>query len=119
MRPLRDYAVPVFSIREMDMNKVELGNLYALLAPAAPGRTAAPGADKADFGKILDKTLGAVSAEQSRSEQLQNRYQMGDPKVSLEETMLSMQTANVSFQSLVQVRNRMVSAYHDIMNMQI
>ena len=44
---------------------------------------------------------------------------MGDPAVSLEETMLSIQTANVSFQSLVQVRNRMVSAYHDIMNMQI
>jgi flagellar hook-basal body complex protein FliE len=103
------------------MNKVELGNLYALLAPVAPGKsgTAAVGTDKADFGKILDKTLGAVSAEQNRSDKLQERFQMGDPAVSLEETMLSIQTSNVSFQSLVQVRNRMVSAYHDIMNMQI
>jgi flagellar hook-basal body complex protein FliE len=101
------------------MNKVELGNLYALLAPVAPGKAAAAGVDKAEFGKILDKTLGEVSAEQNRSDKLQDRFQMGDPAVSLEETMLSIQTANVSFQSLVQVRNRMVSAYHDIMNMQI
>jgi flagellar hook-basal body complex protein FliE len=101
------------------MNKVELGNLYALLAPVVPNKAGAAIEGKADFGKILDKTLGAVSAEQSRADQLQQSYQLGDPAVSLEETMLSMQTANISFQSLVQVRNRMVSAYQDIMNMQI
>jgi flagellar hook-basal body complex protein FliE len=105
------------------MNKVELGNLYSLLAPSVKptGNLAAgnvPGG-KVDFGRILDKTLNEVSAEQNRADVLQQKYQLGDPTVSLEETMLSMQTANVSFQSLLQVRNRMVSAYHDVMNMQI
>jgi flagellar hook-basal body complex protein FliE len=101
------------------MNKVELGNLYSLLAPTVKPAAGNLPAGGADFSKILDKTLNDVSAEQSRSEVLQQKYQLGDPTVSLEETMLSMQTANVSFQSLLQVRNRMVSAYHDIMNMQI
>ncbi|MFM9966838.1 MAG: flagellar hook-basal body complex protein FliE [Burkholderiales bacterium] len=107
------------------MNRVELSNLYASLAPIAAGTSSASAAGKtalegkADFGKILDSTLNKVSTEQQRADLLQQRYQLGDPAASLEETMLSMQTANISFQSLVQVRNRMVSAYHDIMNMQI
>jgi len=45
--------------------------------------------------------------------------QLGNPKVSLEETMLAMQKAQVGFQATLHVRNRMVQAYSDIMNMSV
>ena len=50
---------------------------------------------------------------------LARAYESGSKEVALHDVMLSMQKANISFQSAVQVRNRLVSAYHDIMNMQI
>jgi flagellar hook-basal body complex protein FliE len=95
--------------------------LNALLSPTQKMDAAASSrrVQGADFGKILDGALGKVSAEMNRADQLQRSYQLGDKSVSLEETMLASQTASVSFQSLVQVRNRMVQAYHDIMNMQV
>lgn len=71
------------------------------------------------FAQVLTRALDASSAQQAESEQLAARFQLGDASVTLEETMLSMQKANLSFQTLVQVRNRVISAYHDIMNMQV
>ena len=47
------------------------------------------------------------------------RYQAADPTMSLEQVMISLNNANVSFQGLVQTRNRLVQAYQDIMNMQV
>jgi flagellar hook-basal body complex protein FliE len=44
---------------------------------------------------------------------------MGDDKVSLSDTMIEMQKANISFQTTLQVRNKFVQAYNDIMNMQV
>ena len=44
---------------------------------------------------------------------------MGDDKTSLSDVMISMQKANISFQATVQVRNKLVAAYHDMMNMQV
>ena len=82
-------------------------------------KAAAPVAEGADFGSAFKGALDKVSARQSTADQLQRRFQLGDPQVSLEETMLASQSASLSFQALVQVRNRVVSAYQDIMNMQI
>ena len=79
--------------------------------------TAAPGG--VDFGTMLRSTIDKVDAAQSDAATLANRFQMGDSKVSLEDTMVALSKASLSFQELVQVRNRVVSAYHDIMNLQI
>ena len=46
-------------------------------------------------------------------------FQRGDPGVELPQVMLEMQKASVSFRALTEVRNRLVSAYQEIMNMQI
>jgi flagellar hook-basal body complex protein FliE len=45
--------------------------------------------------------------------------QLGNPSVSLEETMVAMQKAQIGFQTALQVRNRMVQSYTEIMNMQV
>ncbi len=71
------------------------------------------------FAAAFSKALDSVNADQVKADAVQRQYQLGDPKVSLEEAMLATQDANISFQALVQVRNRLVSAYHDIMNMQV
>ena len=46
-------------------------------------------------------------------------FAAGDDKVSLSDVMISMQKASIDFQATVQVRNKLVSAYHEIMNMQV
>ncbi|APV51421.1 flagellar hook-basal body complex protein FliE [Betaproteobacteria bacterium GR16-43] len=67
------------------------------------------------FGQALEK----VSATQADAADLAKKVQLDDPNVSLEESVLAMNKAQVSFQALVQVRNRMVQAYHDIFNMPV
>lgn len=86
---------------------------------AAGGATAAAGAKPVDFAAVLKNSLARVDDSQQQAMGLAERFQLGDPKVSLEETMVSLSKANISFQQMVQVRNRVVAAYHDIMNLQI
>lgn len=81
------------------------------------GKNAVPG--KLDFADALKASLNQVNASQLSSQQLGQKFALGDDKVSLSDVMISMQKANISFQTTVQVRNKLVSAYHDIMNMQI
>jgi flagellar hook-basal body complex protein FliE len=71
------------------------------------------------FSGALSTALNAVSASQTDSSKLQREVQMDNPKVSLEETMVSIQKAQIGFQAALHVRNRMVQAYSDIMNMQV
>ena len=75
--------------------------------------------DSADFAQALKASLETVDAAQKSSAELSQRFQVGDPKVTLEETMVAMAKANLSFQQMVQVRNKVISAYHDIMNMPV
>lgn len=85
---------------------------------ASPVQTDGP-AGKADFAQALKSSLDQVNNVQQQSQQLGQRFALGDDKVSLSEVMISMQKASISFQATVQVRNKLVSAYQDIMNMQI
>jgi len=71
------------------------------------------------FSVAFKNALHAVSAAQQHAAHLQNEVQLENPAVSLEETMLAMQKAQVGFQAALHVRNRMVQAYTDIMNMQV
>ena len=74
---------------------------------------------KVDFADALKSSLDQVNQLQQQSDQLGKNFVMGDDKVSLSEVMISMQKANISFQETIQVRNKLVAAYHEIMNMQI
>jgi flagellar hook-basal body complex protein FliE len=50
---------------------------------------------------------------------MQREFSLDNPTVSLEGTMVAMQKSQIGFQAAVQVRNRLLSAYTDIMNMQV
>ena len=72
-----------------------------------------------DFANVLKSSLDGVNQAQRQAESLQQAFVLGDDKVSLSDTMIAMQKANISFQTAVQVRNKVVAAYNDIMNMQV
>ena len=71
------------------------------------------------FAGALKNALGSVSAQQNEATRLQQEVQLENPKVSLEETMVAIQKAQIGFTATLHVRNRMVQAYTDIMNMQV
>lgn len=71
------------------------------------------------FGEALKGAIDSVSQAQNASSELQKRFQMEDPTANLEQVMVQMNRSQVAFQAAVTVRNRLVSAYTDIMNMQV
>ena len=86
---------------------------------AAAQQPAAPAGVDSGFAANFKTALKTVSQAQNEASQLQTQVQLGNPKVSLEETMLAMQKAQIGFQATLHVRNRMVQAYTDIMNMSV
>lgn len=76
-------------------------------------------AGKTGFADVLKASLDGVNATQKSAEALGSRFAMGDDRVSLSDVMISSQKANIGFQATIQVRNKLVAAYQDIMNMQI
>lgn len=84
--------------------------------PALQGETAAT---KVNFSDALKGALEAVNTDQQKADGLGKSFAMGDDKVNLSDVMISMQKASISFQSSIQVRNKLVASYHEIMNMQV
>lgn len=71
------------------------------------------------FGEMFQQAIGSVNATQQQASSLATSFEQGDPQVSLAQVMVASQKASVSFQALTQVRNRLVDAYKDIMNMPV
>jgi flagellar hook-basal body complex protein FliE len=88
------------------------------LAAQAGGQAEATAAG-GDFGAALQAALQQVNAAQQDAASLQQQFDLNAPNVSLHEVMVSLQKASLSFQTMVQVRNRLVSAYQEVMNMQV
>jgi flagellar hook-basal body complex protein FliE len=76
-------------------------------------------ATRVDFSDALKSSLDSVASTQNSADQLGRRFSLGDENVNLSDVMISMQKANISFQATVQVRNKLVSAYQEMMNMQV
>lgn len=81
------------------------------------GKAAGDGGE--GFQVALSQALKNVSASQASASRMQRELTLDNPSVSLEETMVAMQKAQIGFQATVQVRNRLVQAYTDIMNMTV
>lgn len=95
--------------------------LDALRRNAAAQKAAqAPAAGtEVSFSGALDQALRSVSAAQNQAAAMSDAFQADPGSVSLEQTMVAMQKSQIGFQSALHVRNRLVSAYSDIMNMQV
>lgn len=71
------------------------------------------------FSSLLKNAVNTVNSNQQQASNLAVAFQKGDPNIQMSEVMVSLQKANVSFQAMVEVRNKLVSAYQEIMNMQV
>ena len=88
-------------------------------AAQAGGRAEGARAGGADFAQVLKHTIEQVNQTQQQAEDMAARFAAGDSDARLHDVMISLQKASLSFQEMVQARNRLVSAYHDVMNMQV
>ncbi len=73
----------------------------------------------ASFASVLRSGLEQVNAAQSRARDMATAFEQGKPGVELPQVMLEMQKASVSFRAAVEVRNKLLSAYQDVMNMPV
>ncbi len=103
------------------VDMTQLLNRLRATAAVAEGRAPAAldGGQRVDFAAMLKQSLDAVNEIQQSSGDMAARIDSGDAQVSLEEVMLAKQKAALSFQAMVQVRNKLVSAYQEVMAMQI
>jgi len=101
---------------QMRMLAARSQGLQELTAPAATPDAKATGVD---FGHALKSALDKVNETQKTARALSDKFDAGDPKIDMAEVMVAIQKANVSFQAVTQVRNKLVSAYQDVMNMPI
>lgn len=77
------------------------------------------GAGGADFSLALKTAIDQVNQAQQQAQNIAEDFTAGKNNVNLQDVMIDLQKANLSFQQMVQVRNKLVTAYNDIMNMQV
>jgi flagellar hook-basal body complex protein FliE len=105
----------------MEINQV-LSQMKAMASAASQTSNLEGGADaaaKVDFGTLMRDTLNEVNASQTQAKELRNAFESGDSAIDLPEVMVALQKASVSFQAVTQVRNKLLSAYQEVMNMQV
>lgn len=103
--------------RQIDQLLSELRSASSLASGKSAGNSAPAGGP--DFAQVLKSTIDQVSAAQLDARKMAEDFSSGQSEVNLQDVMINLQKASLSFQQMVQVRNRLVSAYHDIMNIQV
>jgi flagellar hook-basal body complex protein FliE len=73
----------------------------------------------AGFGELFNRAINQVNDTQMASAQTAKAYEQGQPGVDVTDVMIASEKAGVSFQAMVQVRNKLIEAYRDVMNMPI
>lgn len=71
------------------------------------------------FGDILSKSINSVNETQQTSAALKTGFEMGDPSISISEVMIASEKSGLAFTAMVEVRNKMLEAYKEIMNMPV
>jgi len=95
----------------------ELRSASALAAGKSPAAES-QGTPPVDFADVLKSAVDGVNSAQQTAQDSQKHYEEGAQGVNLEDVVVQLQKASLSFQTMVQVRNKLVTAYQDIMNPQ-
>ena len=82
----------------------------------APG---APAAGRVDFTALMQDSIDAVNASMMEAKVKASAFESGDPQVSLSEVMVATQRAGLEFQAMTEVRNKLLTAYQEIMSMPV
>ena len=98
----------------LDMRAMQMD---AMAQPKSAAQVPEVGASS--FSDMLGNAINKVSETQQASSQLSTAFEIGKSGVDLTDVMIASQKASVSFQALTQVRNKLVQAYQDIMQMPV
>ncbi|MEM1187736.1 MAG: flagellar hook-basal body complex protein FliE [Pseudomonadota bacterium] len=77
------------------------------------------GVPGADFAALMQDSIEDVNASMMQAKTLTRSFEMGEPQTSLAEVMVASQRAGLQFQAMTEVRNKMLTAYQEIMSMQV
>jgi len=92
-------------------------NLKSLL-PLSPGKVGKSDGAGVSFRKILKESIEGVNRLQSEADISIEQLVAGNTK-NLHETMIALEKADISFRLMMEVRNKIIEAYHEIMRMQV
>jgi flagellar hook-basal body complex protein FliE len=104
------------------MSSVEMTRLLGemqRLAATAESRPSEVGAETQGFAELLRSSIDAVNEAQTSAAGMAAALERGEQSVNLPEVMIALQKASLSFQAMTEVRNRLVNAYQEVMNMPI
>jgi flagellar hook-basal body complex protein FliE len=106
------------------MNTINTNQLLMQLRAAAaqakmPAAQPVEQSGGANFSSLLSQSIGKVNEMQQTSSSMSRGFELGDPNVSLPEVMIAKSKAGLAFEGMVQVRNKMIDAYQEIMRMQV
>ncbi len=72
-----------------------------------------------EFASLLRAQVESVNSAQSSARSLAQNFELGTPGVELADVMIAAQKSRVQFEALTEVRNKLISAYQEIMSMQV
>jgi len=97
------------------MQMEAMGNRF----PTIENNVAPVNNSTSDFTSMLKQAVNAVNEVQQEAKEKRNAFEMGDRNVTLADTMVTAAKAGVAFDATVQVRNKFVEAYKEIMSMPV
>lgn len=106
------------SINNVEQVLAEMRRLTAV-AQSGPAEVSAAQASRTEFADLMKQSIDKVNDTQQVATKLSDAFSAGDPNVDVTEVMIALQKAGVAFQAMTEVRNRLVSAYQDIMSMPV
>lgn len=106
---------------QIDVNNLlsQMRQLTSQVKPAEQSFTAAAAPAQTDFSSLLKQSISSVADSQTQAGQLAASFERGDAGADLGKTMVAIQKADLSLSTLSQVRNKLVDAYNNIMNMPV
>jgi flagellar hook-basal body complex protein FliE len=106
---------------EIDRVLAQIRDLRAQTGPNKPSLAPQQGEAGASvsFAALLKQGIEQVNQQQKTASSMAAAFERGTPGVDLPQVMIEMQKSSVSFRAVTEVRNRLVNAYQDIMNMPV
>jgi len=104
------------------MSSPEINQVLAQMRVVRAQASGAAGPEavaQTDFGDLLKRSIDSVNETQQHAGALRTDFQRGEEGLDLAEVMIAVQKSSLSFQAMVEVRNKLVDAYKDVMNMPI
>jgi flagellar hook-basal body complex protein FliE len=104
------------------MTQINTSNLIEqmrVMIAQSEGKTPDNAVGQDSFGSVFQQALGQINGSDQKAVELTRRLELGDPNVSLADAMIETQKANLGLQGALMVRNKVVQAYQDVMNMAV